>query len=211
MRIAGFLTMLNKTIGSIKERIRKTEKTHVISLKLDSINEVFDDFDNDTTLFAARTISEDFIDALKLRYREYNRAIKLVLYVPVQEKEIIEANNPIIIEQLQDELSYRLKAISKQNTRQAITPALTFTIGASALIFFKEYETFFTAFYKGLSSVLPSMDFSYLAHETALIVAWGGILETITLLIQSAKDKQHFKDSSFLKKIGAAEIRFNYY
>jgi hypothetical protein len=161
-----------------------------IALSIDEWEDLFDDFDSDPSNFSNRTISDDFLDALELRYSSKNRGDfkKITIHAP---KSMYDPDTEkTVLSRLHEQIQYRY-SIKQKETRSQIVVGGALIVTGITFFFVKE--------------ILALRDqLQYFGD----IICWLGIWEGSTKIYDSLHE--HMPALQFFNKIVSAEMVFVY-
>ncbi len=169
-----------------------------IAVSLDNIDEMFDDFDDNPEVYETRTLSDDFIDVIKNRYRNSFKKLRVILLIP--QNDDIEDLEEVIIARVKEQLKLKLKDEGFKVLRKIFLSLGYFSIGFFTFLNF--------SFLKNLVNTFLNNN-SHIGNEIVLIVGWVGIWECITTFVDCFNDE--LKDYFFLSKIQKASYKIKGY
>lgn len=169
-----------------------------IAVSLDNIDEMFDDFDDNPEVYETRTLSDDFIDVIKNRYRNSFKKLRVILLIP--QNDDIDDLEEVIIGRVKEQLKLKLKDEGFKVLRKIFLSLSYFSIGFFTFLNFSFLKNFVNAFLNNNSLI---------GNEIVLIVGWVGIWECITTFVDCFNDE--LKDYFFLLKIQKASYKIKGY
>lgn len=151
-----------------------------INLSLDDVDDLFDDFDDNPEIIETRTISDDFIDAIKVRYRYSLKELYIQMIFPVFFKNHVDEETIIATLQQQIHLKRRDYNVSLINKLLLIIGYLL--LGIASLVNIQKIERVLGLFFN-----MQNRGYGELIMILGWVGMWEGITRTVDFLTTSLK------------------------
>ncbi len=166
-----------------------------IAIVIDTWDDVFSDFD--PRPLSERTVSGDFVDELKKRYRETRRGDFIItICAPVELKD--EKSERMVTQRLKKHFLHRCLQKKKSITRLRLRGAVFVLVGIAAMTFLT-----LATYYKFLSDLANQM-----AAIVLMPLGWFGFWEGLSKLIDTSPAA--IQDEILFRKLSKATYRFRY-
>jgi len=179
-------------MSKVEQRLRDLKE---IAIVIDSWDDIFSDFD--PRPLSERTLSGDFIDELKKRYRETRRGDFMVkIYAPVSLKN--EESERKVIQRLKRDFRHQYLQKIKIVRRIRIRGVIFLLIGVSSLSFLT-----LATYFKFLSQLIIEI-----LSIILMPLGWFGFWEGLSKLVDTSP--VFIQESSLFEKLSKAIYQFHY-
>lgn len=179
-------------MSHVEQRIKDLGE---IAIVIDTWDDVFSDFD--PRPLSERTVSGDFIDELKKRYKETRRGDFIItIYAPVGLKN--DKSERMVTQRLKKHFLHRYLQKKKSIAKLRQRGAVFVLVGIASLTFLT-----FAAYYKFLSELASQM-----AAIVLMPLGWFGFWEGLSKLIDTSPGS--IQDEVLFRKLSKATYRFRY-
>jgi hypothetical protein len=179
-------------MSKVEQRLRDLKE---IAIVIDSWDDIFSDFD--PRPLSERTLSGDFIDELKKRYRETRRGDFMVkIYAPVSLKN--EESERKVIQRLKRDFRHQYLQKIKIVRRIRIRGVIFLLIGVSSLSFLT-----LATYFKFLSQLIIEI-----LSIILMPLGWFGFWEGLSKLVDTSP--VFIQESSLFEKLSKATYQFHY-
>ncbi|HBD93412.1 MAG: hypothetical protein A2015_05450 [Spirochaetes bacterium GWF1_31_7] len=168
-----------------------------INLSLDDVDDIFDDFDDNPEIIETRTISDDFIDAIKVRYRHSIKELYIHMIFPVFFKNYVDEKT--IIATLQQQIHLKRKVFNVSLIYKLILVISYLIIGVASLVNIQQIERMLGLFFN-----MQNRGYG----ELIMILGWVGMWEGITRTVDFCTND--LKKIIFWNKLDKATFAFIY-
>ncbi|MBN3039927.1 MAG: hypothetical protein JW867_02245 [Candidatus Omnitrophica bacterium] len=180
------------TITKAEQRIKDLKE---ISLVIDSWDDVFSDFD--PRPLNERTVSGDFVEELKKRYRETQRGTFIInIYAPVFLKNV--ESERMVTQRLKRHFRYVFMQKKRNIIRRRVRGLIFIFVGISSLTFLT-----LATYHKFLSKLSLEM-----ISILLMPLGWFGFWEGLSKLVDTSPAFIH--EEKLFEKLSKANYRFSY-
>lgn len=165
-----------------------------IAIVIDTWDDIFSDFDPRPLI--ERTLSGDFVEELKKRYRETPRgSLDIVIYAPVSLKD--EKSEAMVMKRLKSHFKYMFLQKKREVFLQHARGAAFLCVGVASLTFLT-----LATYYQFFSRLTINM-----LEVVFMPLGWFGIWEGFSKLVDTSK---YVKDDGLYEKLFKARYEFKY-
>lgn len=168
-----------------------------IHLAIDHVDDIFDDFDDEPSVIETRTLSDDFIDAINIRYKYSLKKLAVYLiFKPVFRHHIQER---VIISTIKEQIRLKKRDVVFGFLFKMALSFCYFMIGIFTLLNLALFQ-------KMITEVLLLNNRFY--HELIMILGWVGVWEGITRTVDIFT--MDLKKFLFYSKLSKAVFMFRF-